>query len=350
MKSTIAKPLLRWYSFRRRNLPWRERPQPYAVWVAETMAQQTRLESMLPYYSRWMRRFPTLKALAAAREQDVLSLWEGLGYYNRARNLRKAAQVVMREHAGRLPKEVAELRKLPGVGPYTAGMIASLAFEADEPAVDGNAVRVLSRLFDVPEPADTTAGRRRLWALAAENLPPGRAADYNQALMDLGAIVCIPRPKCAECPLRLMCLARRRGTQHLRPVKAAAAAVPLRDFAGAVIRRGGRVLVVQRPGSGLLAGMWEFPNIQLAQAKRPETELRRVLRSEFALQASELEHLGVYEHAYSHFQARLQVYGCELNGGAFASQRAHKWLPPRRLKDLPMGKLDRRVADSLLEQ
>ncbi len=349
MRTQIAKPLLRWYHARRRSLPWREQPEPYAVWVAEIMAQQTRLETMLPYYQRWMRTFPTVQALAAAREQQVLNAWEGLGYYSRARNLHKAARQLVAEAGGRMPRSAGELRKLPGVGAYTAGAIASLAFGEDVPAVDGNAVRVLSRLFDVEEPVHTAAGQQRLWALAAEHLPAGQAAEYNQALMDLGATLCSPRPRCAECPLQAQCLARARSTQLLRPVKRRAAQLPVRHYAAAVLWQGGKVLVLQRPARGLLAGMWEFPNV-LMQGGPAKTELRRALRTELGAQVKVGLPLGEFEHTYSHFQAHLRVYDCEMLTAPNKLARPHKWLAPRSLGRLPMGKLDRSVADRLQER
>lgn len=353
MKPPIAKKLLRWYASRTRELPWRERPEPYAVWVAEIMAQQTRLESMLPYYKHWMKRFPNIKSLAKSEEQDVLNLWEGLGYYGRARNLRRAAQVVTKEYSGRLPTDLKALRSLPGVGPYTAGAIASLAFGLNTPAVDGNAIRVLARLFNVDLPADSGAGKKRFWELAAEHLPPGRAAEYNQALMDLGAEVCTPRqPKCGICPLEADCRAKALGIQEQRPVKGAAQETPLREFAAAVIRQRGEVLLVQRPANGLLGGMWEFPNTLLSSSRRAKDGLRRSLRNEFDFDFPIDRRLGIYEHAYSHFRARLQVYDCPLNGKRpkASPQRVQRWLKPRVLSELPMGKLDRQIANALAEQ
>lgn len=349
MKSQIAKPLLRWYHVRKRSLPWRERPEPYAVWVAEIMAQQTRLETMLPYYQRWMRMFPSVQALAAAREQQVLNAWEGLGYYSRARNLHKAARQLVAEARG-VPGSAAELRKLPGIGAYTAGAIASLAFGEDVPAVDGNAVRVLSRLFDVEEPVHTAAGQQRLWALAAEHLPAGQAAAYNQALMDLGATLCSPRPKCNDCPLQAQCLAYARGTQLLRPVKRRGAQLPVRHYAAALLWQGGKVLVLQRQARGLLAGMWEFPNVQIEQTGRAKTQLRRALLSELGVKVNPAGLHAELEHTYSHFRAQLRVYDAGVLGDELKSARPHKWLTPRSLGRLPMGKLDRGVADSLQER
>jgi A/G-specific adenine glycosylase len=314
------------------------------------MAQQTRLESMLPYYKRWMRAFPTVKALASADEQDVLALWEGLGYYTRARNLRKGAQVVMAEHGGRVPSDWDALSRLPGVGPYTAGAIGSVAFGLNKPAVDGNAMRVLSRVFNVSKPMDSASGKQALWELAAAHLPSGRAAEYNQALMDLGAGVCTPRvPKCATCPVASVCEARALGIQEQRPVKAKAKAVPVREFAAAVIWQAGEVLVLRRPDGGLLAGMWEFPNAQIAKGAG-KAKLVRSLH-EKGLKVVLQKQPGVYEHAYSHFEARLHVYEAKLNGKrpAVKSEQSVNWVKPRALARLPMGKLDRRVANSLLQ-
>jgi A/G-specific adenine glycosylase len=198
----LASRLLSWYDKNKRSLPWRDHPNPYAVWVSEVMLQQTRVEAVLPYCARWMRLFPDVRTLAAASEQDVLNAWEGLGYYSRARNLHKAAKVIVSQYDAEIPQTVEDLRKLPGIGRYTAGAIASIAFGKDAPALDGNIKRVYARLFDIEIPVDSPAGEKILWDLADENLPKGRAGDYNQALMDLGAIICVPKnPRCLICPL-----------------------------------------------------------------------------------------------------------------------------------------------------
>ncbi len=349
--SPIAKKLLRWYAAQKRSLPWRVDPQPYAVWVAEIMAQQTRLESMLPYYKRWMRRYPSVRTLARSTEQDVLTLWEGLGYYSRGRNLRRAAQVIMKQHGGHLPSTVEELRQLPGIGAYTAGAIASVAFGVDAPAVDGNAVRVLSRVFDVALPATSAPGQKLFWVLAAEHLPAGRAADYNQALMDLGAQICKPRqPRCGVCPLRTECRAAALGIQAQRPVKVRAQRSPRRHYAAGVVQQRGRVLVMQRPPVGLLAGMWEFPNAPLRGRRGANAALRKELKQSLGLALPFKTRLGEFEHTYSHFSVLLQVFHHPLNGvrPKVNTQRKHRWLSIRQLGSLPMGKLDRRIADTLL--
>jgi A/G-specific adenine glycosylase len=350
MMSSIARKLLRWYAAQKRSLPWRADPQPYAVWVAEIMAQQTRLGSMLPYYKRWMRRYPSIRTLARSEEQDVLALWEGLGYYGRARNLRRAAQVIMKEYGGRLPSTVEELRRLPGIGSYTAGAIASVAFGVDAAAVDGNAARVLARVFDVSERAASASAQRLFWRLAAEHLPPGRAADYNQALMDLGAKVCTPRqPKCAACPLRTECRAAALGIQEQRPVRSAGLATPQRYYAAGVVQQRGSVLVLQRPGAGLLAGMWEFPNSFLRNQRGAKAALRKEMKKGLGLAIPFEKRLGEFDHTYSHFSVRLQVFHHPLFGvrPKVHTLRKHRWLPIRHLGSLPMGRLDRRIADVL---
>ena len=229
------------------------------------MLQQTRVETVIPYYERWMQRFPSIESLAGASMQEVLAAWEGLGYYGRARNLYKAAQLVMQEYQGQLPGEARLLRKLPGVGRYTAGAIASIAFGCDEPTLDGNIRRVLARYFNVSEDARSTVGERELWQLAAENLPPGQAGEYNQALMDLGASICSPRtPDCVHCPLEDACQAKALGIQEQRPVLLPKPAIPHYVVTAAVINRDGRVLIACRPPHGIAWGHVGVPGRQAA--------------------------------------------------------------------------------------
>ena len=258
--------LLKWYSKHGRTMPWRDHPDPYAVWVSEIMLQQTRVETVIPYFEKWMKLFPDIPSLANASERDILNAWEGLGYYSRARNLHKAAKIVASNFNGQLPRDLTALRTLPGIGRYTVGAIASISFKMDEPTLDGNLRRVFSRLYDVTEFADSPVGEKILWDVAARNLPKGKAGDYNQALMDLGATICLPKnPRCLLCPLMDMCKARENGTQELRPVLKAKQQVPQYSHAAAVIVERGRVLLNQRPADGLLGGMWEFPNARVEQ-------------------------------------------------------------------------------------
>ncbi len=309
------------------------------------MAQQTRLETMLPYFERWMQRFPDVGALAHADQQDVLVLWEGLGYYQRARNLHAAAEVIVRQYGGRIPDTYEELLTLPGIGPYTAGAIASLAFGRDEPAVDGNAIRVLSRLLDIDFDPQSSAGKRAFQAAARDLLPPGQASAFNQALMDLGARVCIPRnPQCDLCPLSADCQAYQLNIQELRPVRKFAAPLPIRYIVSLVLRYGTQVMLRQRSEQGLLGGLWEFPNLELSL--KDESALPQAVKAEWGLSIDSFEEMESIRHTYSHFHAQVRVFVAQLplslaeRGGVPNLQ----WTQSTALADLPMGKIDRAIA------
>jgi A/G-specific adenine glycosylase len=347
----LAARLLDWYAANARTLPWRDHPDPYAVWVSEIMLQQTRVETVIPYFRRWMARFPSVFRLAAAPRQEVLALWEGLGYYARARNLHRTAQILVREHGGELPRTAAELAKLPGIGRYTAAAIASIAFGEDVAALDGNIRRVLSRVFNVAEPARSPAGERRLWALAQEHLPAGRAGDYNQALMDLGSLVCTPKsPSCAACPLADLCEARRLNLQEERPLKMPKKTLPHHTVVAAVIRRDGQVFIAQRPADGLLGGLWEFPGGKTEPGETLPEALRRELREELAIDVEVGAPFGVYRHTFTHFKVTLHAFVCRLANGSEPIPREHsdiRWVTPAQLADFPMGKIDRQIAEKL---
>lgn len=344
----LAERLLNWYSLNARSLPWRGNPDPYAVWVSEVMLQQTRIETANPYYQRWMARFPDVISLAEASLQEVLIYWEGLGYYSRARNLHRAARVVLDSYGGVLPQEPAELQKLPGIGRYTAAAIASMAFGLDEPALDGNIRRVLARVFNVDQPARSPSGERWLWELAKQNLPSGQAGAYNQALMDLGALVCTPRnPACTDCPLAQMCQARRLGIQDRRPVSSPRAEIPHHTVTAAVIWRAGKVLIARRPLGGLLGGMWEFPGGKLLPGEDLVSCLQREISEELGVEIDVGTALGVYQHAYTHYRVTLHAFACTLhNGGEPQPLQVADlcWTVPAQLESFPMGKIDRLIA------
>ncbi len=351
--SKFSSKLLNWYRRHGRTLPWRGHPNPYAVWVSEIMLQQTRVETVIPYFEKWMVRFPTVNALAEAGEQDVLNHWEGLGYYSRARNLHKAAQVIVAEYDGKLPHSVAELRKLPGVGRYTAGAIASMAFGLDEPVLDGNLRRVYARLFNVEIPADSTDGEKLLWSLATQNLPKGKAGDFNQAMMDLGATICLPKnPRCLLCPLLEECEAQKAGVQEERPVLKPKAEVPHVTQVAVVITRRianlphAEVLLAKRPSKGLLGGMWEFPNGKVDGD--PARGLSKVIRAGYRLKVRAGETLTVVQHAYSHFRVMVYAYRCELV--EMSKDERLKWVKLSELEDVPMGRIDRQIARKLGEK
>ena len=346
----LSEALLNWYREHQRQLPWRGATDPYAIWISEIMLQQTRVETVIPYFQRWMERFPTVTDLASASQQAVLSAWEGLGYYSRARNLHAAAQLIVAQHAGQLPQDTAALKKLPGVGRYTAGAIASIAFGQDEPTLDGNIRRVFARLFNLEIPAQSPEGEKRLWAWAAEHLPAGNAGDYNQALMDLGATLCTPRtPDCPSCPLGAWCQAHAAGVQEQRPVLRPRPSVPHYTVTAAVIERAGQVLIARRPAKGLLGGLWEFPGGKQHSGESLSECLKREIREELDADILVGEPYGVYHHAYTHFRVTLHAFCCSLTGAEPRPLEASelRWVLPSELSSFPMGKLDRQIAARL---
>ena len=348
----IGQRLVAWGRRAQRDLPWRRTRDPYAIWVSEVLLQQTRVEAAAPYYERFLRAFPDLHALATAPEERVLKAWEGLGYYARARNLHRAAQRLWNERGGLLPRTAAEWRQLPGVGDYTAAAIASIAFGADEPALDGNVVRVLCRLFRVRSDPRRAVTRRRLKALAARLIAPGRAGFFNQALMDLGATVCTPRgPRCDACPLRSPCEARARGEQEALPAKRRARPLPHFDIAVAVVRRGGRVLIGRRPPKGLLGGLWEFPGGKREAGETLEDCLKREVREEIGIKVRVVRRLATVRHAYSHFRVALHVFDCRHARGrvrAVGCQEA-RWVAIEELDDYAFPAANRRNIGLLKE-
>nr|BAL54760.1 A/G-specific adenine glycosylase [uncultured Chloroflexota bacterium] len=340
----LGEALLEWYRHHQRKLPWRGLSDAYAIWVAEVMLQQTRVETVIPYFERWMKRFPNVAVLAEASEEEVLRLWEGLGYYQRARNLHRAAQRLVKEYGGALPAQVEVLRTLPGIGAYTAAAIASFAFGQDEIALDGNLKRVLARLSDLEAPLEARTAQKELEAFARRHLPKGHSAEFNQALMDLGAEICLPeRPLCETCPFQCFCLAYQRGTVLLRPVPATRRAVPWRIQISAVMLQGGNVLLRRRPSQGLLGGLWTFPSAFLEAEEAASTA--SLFEAEGLLLELEKK-LGDLRHAYTHFRLRVEIWHCRLlaePGPSFS------WVALEQLTAYPMGKIDRQIA-RLLQQ
>jgi len=301
-----------------------------------------------------MDRFCDVPAIASASLREILVLWEGLGYYSRARNIHRAARILVKDMNGELPRHPDALRKLPGIGRYTAGAIASIAFGADEPALDGNARRVLARVFNVEEPARSTSGEKLLWELAKNHLPTGRAGEFNQALMDLGALVCTPKnPDCSNCPLSVDCQARILAIQSERPVMPVKPTLPHYFVSAAVIKRGRKVLIAQRPLNGLLGGLWEFPGGKLQPGENFVECLQREIDEELGVKISVGESSGKYQHAYTHFRVTLRTFICSLVNGSRPQAiqvDAFRWVNPNELKDYPMGKIDRQISQDLLAQ
>lgn len=350
----FRKKLLRWYDQHRRELPWRVprnkgasgralgdvRIDPYHVLVSEAMLQQTQVATVIPYFHRFLERFPTIASLAAADEQDVLRLWQGLGYYSRARNLRAAARRVVAEHDGELPQTVKQLLELPGVGRYTAGAIASIAFDRRAPILDGNVIRVLCRTARIESDPREKETQEQLWVRAEEVLPAKRCGDFNSALMELGATVCTPRaPKCLLCPVRDHCRAQAAGVQEQIPRARQPRQTPLLRRNVYCIRRGDHYLVEQRPSKGRWAGMWQFVTLDAQQPPRSAaTHLR--------IKLSPPRHIGTVNHALTHRRYTFDVYACTVkHNGSDPSPR--RWTTLDRLCDYPLPRPHLKVAELL---
>ncbi len=307
----IARPLLAWYDLCRRKLPWREEPTPYRVWVSEIMLQQTRVEAVKPYFERFMERLPDIAALAAVEEDELLKLWEGLGYYSRARNLRKAARQIMELYGGRMPADCGALQKLSGIGSYTAGAIASIAFGLPEPAVDGNVLRVLARLLEDGEDISDPAVKKKAEERLRPVMPKDRPGDFNQALMELGAVVCLPNgaPKCAQCPWRDLCGANCSGTQAEYPKKSAKKPRRIENRTILVLRDYQRAAIRKRPTKGLLAGMYEFPSLE---GHASQQEVLDWLKDQ-GVHALRIERLPDSKHVFTHIEWHMIGYAVRVD-------------------------------------
>ena len=332
----IRRALLRWYDRRRRDLPWRRARNPYAIWIAETMLQQTQVKTVVPYYLRFLEAFPTIEALAKARRDKVLALWSGLGYYRRALSLHSAAKKIIRDHGGKLPRDWRALRALPGIGDYTAGALMSIVFRRRYPALDGNARRVITRLFSL-------ATEHELRRIAAELVPPSHPGEFNQALMELGSTVCLPRnPLCPKCPVAACCAARKSGMVHrLLPSRGKSPARKI-DWPLAVIQKNGRILLRRRPDSGILAGLWELPGGEKRNGESLKAALRRHLDGLGARVMAESV-AGVIRHSITNRNIRAPVYRCRRRGKLPIANRQWRWLALSALERYPLSAMSRKA-------
>jgi A/G-specific adenine glycosylase len=354
VKISIATDLLAWYDAHAAALPWRASKDPYRVWLSEIMLQQTQVETVKPYYARFLDAYPTVYALAAAPLDDVLKLWEGLGYYSRARNLHRTAQIVADQRLGQFPPSAEGLQMLPGIGRYTAGAIASIAFGEYAPVLDGNVIRVFARLTDLEDDVTQPPTKAKLWELAEAWLPDQRPGDYNQALMELGRTICKPRnPLCNQCPIQAHCLAFQHGTQAQRPVRKPKARTPHYDVAAGIIwNEQGQVLIAQRPLDGLLGGLWEFPGGKQEDGETLADCLQRELREELGIEVAVGDLFTVVQHGFTHFRITLHAFTCKHLGGEpqAIGARAWAWVSPDEFARYSFGKADRQVIRAIKER
>jgi len=326
----IAARILDWFATHRRPLPWRSTYEPYHVWISEIMLQQTQMERGVAYFLRWLERFPDVRTLAEADEDEVLKLWEGLGYYSRARNLHKAARVVRDRFDGRLPSSEDALRALPGIGPYTARAIASIAFERDVCVIDANVERVLSRLYDIALPVKSRQARSEIEGRAAALLPTGQARDFNQALMEFGSLVCAPRnPACDSCPLNDRCLARQLGVQEERPVTAKSLPPIYLTMATGVLVRDGLVLTQKRMPDDIWGNLWEFPGGLVEEGETPPEAVIREYMEETNLAVNSPAPIASFKHSYTRYRVTLHAFTVSLVSDPaelrLTAAQEHRW-------------------------
>ncbi len=353
LRAAVRRKLLPWFAANARDLPWRTAPRrPYAVWISEIMLQQTRVDTVIPYFRRFLARFPDPAALAAAPLQDVLKLWENLGYYSRARQIHKAAQILVRDHGGKLPADPAALAELPGLGPYTVAAIASFAFGLPLAVLDGNVIRVFARLLALPDDIGLPATKKKLQRLADDLLPRDEPAKANEAWMELGALVCTPRaPRCPACPLRGVCRAAKSKTPAAFPKKKKKMKVPHKVVGAAVILNArNQILIAQRnPEKGMLAGLWEFPGGKIAEGETMPACIARELKEEMGLDIEVGAHLVTVHHAYSHFTIELHAHFARIRSGRprHLECAGHAWTTRNRFDEFPFSKADHEIIRAL---
>lgn len=346
-KEWLARRLLSWFAQHQRDLPWRRNRDPYRIWVSEVMLQQTQAATVVAYFEKFLRAFPSVADLAAAKEQEVLRLWEGLGYYRRARDLHRAAREIVAQHNGAFPDDPILLGRLPGLGRYTCNAVLSQAFDCRLPILEANSQRVLSRLFGREDDPRRPEAQRWLWQAAEAILPDQEVGSFNQALMELGALVCTPQaPRCSQCPLAARCAARKMGRQESIPARTPPPEIIAVQEVAVVVRRGAQVLFVQRPGEGRWAGLWEFPHGTILEGESQEDAASRLLHQLTGICAKLGSELLTIRHSVTRYRITLTCFEAEYSGGEFQSPfyATGRWLSLADLAAYPVSSPQRRLA------
>ncbi|MBF0627928.1 MAG: A/G-specific adenine glycosylase [Magnetococcales bacterium] len=354
IRTRLAQELLAHYGRNGRDLPWRRTRDPYCIWLAEIMLQQTGVKSVVPYFGRFITRFPTLPALAEAPLEAVLALWQGLGYYRRAQHLHAAAKAMVQHHQGRVPEDYATLVQLPGIGPSTAGAILAIAFDQHHAILDGNVKRVLTRLLAFDQPPDSTPGNKKLWEAARLLTPAGQAGTYAQAIMDLGAAVCRPRqPDCPACPWHPWCQANILGRPEAFPIPSARSVKPHKyQFNALVLRAEGRLLLLPKPAGGLLGGLWHPPGAEPGPTSTPPAPgfVAQWLRDHHGLVVTLPVALPPVDHIFTHFKLTVFPFFCAWRAGELPVRSEHRWIDPAQDRTTPISTLHRKVLAALPNQ
>jgi len=348
----FRKILRKWYAEKKRDLPWRKIVDPYRIWVSEVMLQQTQVNTVLSYYGDFLRRFPTVQELATADLQEVLKRWEGMGYYGRARNFHKAASIVDQQYQGIIPDCWEDFHRLPGVGDYIAAAVLSMAFKRPYPVVDGNVKRVLSRLLLLQDPVNESASTKKFSEAAAQFLDRQRPGEFNQAMMELGALVCRPQHAlCSDCPVHSLCLAYQTGRVTEFPKRIKKGPTPQYPIAVGVVFKDEKVLITRRKPQGLLGGLWEFPGGKIRKGETAETACIREIREEVNLSIKVNSHLCTIRHAYTHFKIWMDVFCCSYLSGRVRLNGPvdHRWIPLQKLDDYPFPRANHKFMHKLKE-
>lgn len=343
--------LIEWFDKNQRPLPWRRHYRPYAVWVSEIMLQQTQMDTVLPYFERWMKAFPDIRRLAKADEKKVLKLWEGLGYYSRARNLHAGAKLIVEKYGGEFPEDFESILELKGVGRYTAGAIASIAFNRKRPIVDGNIYRVLARLYAIAKPVDVPKNQGEFWRLQEKLIPPGQARNFNQALMEFGALVCTPQnPACPVCPLQGHCRAFKEGDAERYPVRSGRRKTVKVEAAALALKKDGKYLLRLRPVGSIMGGLWEFPEWKLGRDKTIRLDeklnrLKRLAKKEFGTNSLSVEHAGRIKRNYTHHLETMDVFSAEVvHSVKPKTDWNHVWASPKEFVRYPFSSAHAKIA------